>query len=249
MSTYSASVSQSIFSGSNLPSCRLNRDGLLKKKAGELPIYFPQPLWGYIVLAIHYGWPLAIQIAVFYSPKSTTDHLASPDPKMKRKTKKQLIREMARKAAQEASIARKTVKKANFQAEIALLKVTSDLRFWGQLIIQPSETALVEAMNDDSQCRKEPTLVYFTDGAVHKMQGPGNQIKLAASVTHRATKSSGWKVVAFSVPPGGKRHYLQAEMAGIAGAMAMAISNISSQRNGGTQASSVSTTERVTGGG
>lgn len=155
---------------------------------------------------------------------------------MKRKAKKKLRKQLIREAAREASIARKARRKAGHQSEMALLKATPILRFHGQLIVESRESALLTAKKL-SERQNEDDLVYFTDGAVHlteKNEGsPGppqekrrRKFNLAAAVAHKASEESGWKLVSFSVPQGGKRYYLEAEMSGIAGALGMAISDI-----------------------
>lgn len=57
---------------------------------------------------------------------------------------------------------------------------------------------------------------------------------LAAAVSHKPTESSGWTITSFSVPQGGYSPYIQAEMAGIAGALAIAISSVTSLRREGS---------------
>ncbi|KAL7937905.1 hypothetical protein V8C35DRAFT_290248 [Trichoderma chlorosporum] len=154
---------------------------------------------------------------------------------MKRKTEKQLTRE----TAEHMSMVKKSRKQASLETEKALFSAASVLRFHGQLIIQPREAAVSKAME---LCNgKEGQLLFFTDGAVHSASkedkqdilhgdppSRGSKVKLAAAVAykHDAIESSEWAVKSFSVPPGGRHYYLEAEKAGIAGALAIAISAI-----------------------
>lgn len=163
---------------------------------------------------------------------------------MKRKHEKQLAHETAK----HISMVKQSRKNTSLQTEKALFTAAPILRFHGQLIIQPREAAILKAI-EISRC-KEGQLAFFTDGAVHitskenkqntlhraspkqaqgLCRGPPprrNRVKLAAAVAYEATESSEWIVKSFSVPPGGRYYYLEAEMAGIAGALAIAISSI-----------------------
>lgn len=147
---------------------------------------------------------------------------------MKRKTKKQLARE----DAQHRATVKRACKAASLQTEEALLTAAPILRFCGQLFVQSREAAVSTAI--DPSLHREEHLVFLVDGAVHKVSKSRQdvlgqkQIKLAAAVAHRvAGVNSEWSVTSFSVPLGGRHHYLQAEMAGIAGALGMALSSVS----------------------
>lgn len=94
-------------------------------------------------------------------------------------------------------------------------------------------------------------MAFFTDGPVHirenkqdtidraspkqvqrQYRDPSlrkNKVKLAAAIAYKATESSEQIAKAFTVPPRGK-YYLRAEMAGIAGALAIAITRINSMK-------------------
>lgn len=128
---------------------------------------------------------------------------------------KQIIRE----AAQEARIARKAGKKAYHQSELALLEATPILRFYGQLVVEPRESALLTA-TELSQQHKEDRLVYFADGAVANVadhlaeRNKGSQdipkerrrtFNLAAAVAPTVSETSECKLVSFSVLQGGKK--------------------------------------------
>lgn len=156
---------------------------------------------------------------------------------MKQKSKKQLRKQLIREAAQAASVARKARKKAYRQSEMALLKATPILRFHGRLIMEPREHAILAAITL-SQYHEEDQLIYFADGAVDLAQKNvcsqdtpkekrRRKFNLAAAVAHKASEASDWRLVSFSVPQSGKKYYLEAEMSGIAGALGVAISDIS----------------------
>jgi hypothetical protein len=137
---------------------------------------------------------------------------------MKRKSKKQLRKQLIREAAQAASIARKARKKAYRQPEMALLKATPILRFHGQLIVEPKEQAILAATKL-SRCHEEDQLVYFADGAVALAQKNvcsqdtreekrRRKFNLAAAVARKASEASDWRLISFSVPQSGKTYYL-----------------------------------------
>lgn len=140
---------------------------------------------------------------------------------------------------------KKSRKKASIQIEAALFAAASILRFDGELVIQPRETAISEAT--EMSHYEEGRMVFFTDGAVHirktqdgtvQQASPEqaqcqsrhprlrrNKVKLAAAIAYKIAKSSEWTVRAFTVPTGSRgRYYLEAELAGIAGALGIAIS-------------------------
>jgi ribonuclease HI len=163
---------------------------------------------------------------------------------MKRKSEKQFARETAK----HVSMVKQSRRKVSLQVEKALFAAASILRVHGQLIIQPREAAISKVM--EISHGEEEQLTFFTNGAVHLpprenkqnttlhrvpnhqaqclSRGPRprqNRVKLAAAVAYKATDYNEWIVKSFSVPPGG-RYYLEAEMAGIAGALPIAISRI-----------------------
>ena len=120
---------------------------------------------------------------------------------------------------------------------MALLKATPILRFHGQLTVESREHAILAATKL-SQYHEEDQLVYFADGAVDLAQKNAcsqdtpkeekrRKFNLAAAVAHKASEESDWQPLSFSVPQAGKKYYLEAEMSGIAGALSMAISDIS----------------------
>ncbi|KAL6890653.1 hypothetical protein GGI43DRAFT_415394 [Trichoderma evansii] len=141
---------------------------------------------------------------------------------------------------------KKSRKKASVQIEAALFAATSIPCFYGNLTIQPKEEAILKAM--EMSHHKEGQLAFFTDGAVHirkskqdtvhrisskqaqcQSRDPPlrrNMIKLATTIAYKATENNEWIVKAFTVPPRGRHYYLEAEMAGVAGALAIAISSI-----------------------
>ncbi|EHK44012.1 uncharacterized protein TrAtP1_008473 [Trichoderma atroviride] len=166
---------------------------------------------------------------------------------MKRKSEKQIARETAK----HISMVKKSRKKASIQNETALFAAASILRFHGELVIQPREVAIIKGV-DMSHC-DEGQMVFFTDGAVHIRKNQDdivhqaspkqaqcqsrhhplrrNKVKLAAAIAYKVAKSSEWTVRAFTVPKGGRgRYYLAAELAGIAGALGIAISSINDSR-------------------
>jgi hypothetical protein len=143
---------------------------------------------------------------------------------MKQKTKKQLAREHKKHIA----TLRRTCPAASRQVEEALFTAAPDyLRFCGQLIIEPREEAI--ATGKDLSLPREGQFVFFTDGGCHRFpeRPPHKQMKLGAGVAHRTRESGEWSVVAFSVHCGRMPYYLEAEMAGIAGALGIALSSIS----------------------
>lgn len=140
---------------------------------------------------------------------------------------------------------KKSRKKASTQIEAALFAAASIQRFHGKLVIQPRETAISEAT--ELSHYEEGRMVFFTDGAVHIRKDQDgtvhraspkqaqcqsrhpplrrNKFKLAAAIAYQVAKDSEWTVRAFTVPMGGRgRYYLEAELAGIAGALGVAIS-------------------------
>lgn len=163
---------------------------------------------------------------------------------MKRKSEKQIARETAK----HISMVKKSRKKASAQTEAALFAATSILRFHGRLVIQPREAAILKAM--EMSHYEEGQMAFFTDGAVHIRENKRDivhrappkpvqcqsrdprqtKVKLAAAIAYKATESSDWIVKAFTVPSRGRRYYLEAEMAGIAGALAIAISRIKNSK-------------------
>ncbi|KAL7898089.1 hypothetical protein HDV63DRAFT_394537 [Trichoderma sp. SZMC 28014] len=160
---------------------------------------------------------------------------------MKRKSEKQIARE----TAEHISMVKKSRKKASTQIEAALFAAASILRFHGELVIQPREMAISEAT--EMSHYEQGRMVFFTDGAVHVRKNQDgtvdraspeqaqcqschprllrNKVKLAAAIVYKVAKSSEWTVRAFTVPTGSTRkYYLEAELAGIAGALGIAIS-------------------------
>ncbi|KEY71040.1 hypothetical protein S7711_00864 [Stachybotrys chartarum IBT 7711] len=163
---------------------------------------------------------------------------------MKLKTKK---KQLARKVAKDLSIIRKARIKAGQRDEASLLAAAPVLCFCGDVIIQSREAAVSKAMAFLSY--GEDQLVYFTDGAVHITRDEHAQAaldkrrrkaSLGAAIAHTAIGGSEWTVTSFSVAQGATRDYLVAEMAGIAGALAIAISSITNQQRIGS-----ATTRRV----
>lgn len=174
---------------------------------------------------------------------TTQQQFSALRSKMKRKSEKQIARETAK----HMSMVKKSRNKVSIQIEAALFAAASILRFHGQLVIQPRGAAILKAI-EMSHC-EDGQMVFFTDGAVHfreNKQDPAHRasseqaqcqsrdpplrqkkVKLAAAIAYKDTKSSEWVVKAFTVPLAG-RYYLEAEMAGIAGALAIAISSIKS---------------------
>lgn len=76
-------------------------------------------------------------------------------------------------------MARKARKKACHQSEMALLKATPILCFYGQSIVESRELALLTATKL-SQYYKEDQLLFFADGAVHlvaKNEGSQDTLK------------------------------------------------------------------------
>lgn len=162
---------------------------------------------------------------------------------MKRKSEKQIARETAK----HISMVKKSWKKASIQNEAALFAAASILRFHGELVIHSREVAITKAM-EMSHC-EEGQMIFFTDGAVHVQKNQDgtvhraspeqaqcpplrrNKVKLAAAIAYKVAKSSEWTVRAFTVPTASRgRYYLEAELAGIAGALGIAISSIKDSR-------------------
>lgn len=154
----------------------------------------------------------------------------------KRKSEKQLARE----TAQHICMIKKLRKDVGLHTEMTLLTAATTRQFHGQLIVQDREAAILKAI--ELSHYKEEQLTFFTDGAVHipsneKKQHSLNRdlsgqrhrlkkIRLAAAVAYKAAETSEWTVKSFSVAQGGRRCSLEAELAGIAGALALAISSI-----------------------
>jgi ribonuclease HI len=166
---------------------------------------------------------------------------------MKRKSEKQIARE----TAEHISMVKKSRKEASIQNEAALFAAASILRFHGELVIHSREVAITKAM-EMSRC-EEGHMILFTDGAVHIQKNQDgtvhraspeqaqcqsrrphlrrNKVKLAAAIAYRVAKSSEWTVRAFTVPTRGRgRYYLEAELAGIVGALGIAILRIKDSR-------------------
>lgn len=155
---------------------------------------------------------------------------------MKRKSEKQLARE----TSNHISMVERSRREASWQSEMALLTAAPVLCFNGQLVIQSREVATSKAIETSPYNGEQ--LAYFTASAVHispkkniyDLEKRRTKVRLAAAAAYKATESIKWTVTSFSVPPGARSHYLQAGMAGIAGALAMAITSIISQRREAT---------------
>lgn len=146
---------------------------------------------------------------------------------------------------------KKSRKKASIQNEAALFAAASILLFHGELVIHSREVAITKAI-EMSHC-EEGEMIFFTDGAVHIQKNQDdtvhrasseqaqcqsrhpplrrNKVKLAAAIAYKVAKSSEWTVRAFTVPTASRgRYYLEAELAGIAGALGIAIASIKDSR-------------------
>jgi hypothetical protein len=137
---------------------------------------------------------------------------------MKRKSEKQ----MARETAEHMSMVERSRKEASVQIEAALFAATFILRFHGELIIQSRETAIVKAM--EMPHYEEGRIVFFTGGAVHIPVNKHNKKNAVSRISPKQGQCQ-------------SRHLrrrrnkvkladLEAELAGIAGALAIAISSI-----------------------
>jgi hypothetical protein len=151
---------------------------------------------------------------------------------MKRKSEKQLIRETNK----HTSRVKKFRKIASLETEKTLLTATHTYRVHGQLLIQPRVVAISKAIG--LSIYQNDQMVYFTDGAVsipskesrrHTLGKRRPEVKLANAIAHRASEcSTGRSVTFFSLRQGQGRgqYYLQAEIAGIAGALGLATSRL-----------------------
>lgn len=142
-------------------------------------------------------------------------------------------RAIAASVAQHIKRIAETNRKDNARRELALLRSTAELRFNGDVIIQPRDDAILAAREASrpSPERADTELVFFVDGSSFYKPGKRNAKRCAgAAVVFQAGDGRGWQERVFPLPS--EADASTAEMTAIAEGLAVALSQTLSQPAG-----------------
>ena len=160
------------------------------------------------------------------TPKGTKNTLEQVRPRKMTRGEKKIAREIAC----HMSRIKKSNKKDNFRREMALLSMTTEFKFYGDIIIQPRDEAIRTAIESSKSDLNYLHKVFFVDGACFtggkgRKRSPDIRKALGAAVVYMSSGVTRvWEERLFHPPKGGG--YLQAELTAVAEGLAIAVLEI-----------------------